>query len=77
MNDTSEIRCIRRYYYPNEAVIDAGLLEAGGIESQITGSTVGTVLFFHLQQPPIQLWVREEDAEKALALLPESTPGEE
>ncbi|MDE5944691.1 MAG: hypothetical protein K2K83_04575 [Rikenella sp.] len=68
--DQSRVVAIKRYTTPNEAYLDAELLENNGISCSIDGAIGGTVLPFI--QGQVSLTVAEPDAVRAVELVPGS-----
>lgn len=70
MEDTTKVVVIKRYNNPSEAYIDAGLLEANGIDCGVDGSTASSMLPY--LQVPVSLVVNQKDVAAALELVPGS-----
>lgn len=69
-DDQSRVVAIKRYTTPNEAYLDAELLENNGIRCSVDGAIGGTVLPFI--QGQVSLTVAEGDAVRAVELVPGS-----
>ena len=63
--------CIAEFNTPIEASIARGMLEDNGIESVLDGSTILSVIPVPASIGGVRMMVREEDAQRARALLDE------
>lgn len=72
---SEDVVIIRRYSNPDEAYIDAGMLSANGIDCEVDGGSVSTLLPY--LQNSVSLLVRQEDAESAVKLLSDGSKEQE
>ncbi len=71
MND-SDLVCIQIYASPQEARLDASMLQSHGLTCTVTGDQVSSTLsWFGLAIAKIELWTLPADAEAACRLLEE------